>query len=99
MTSIEARVSIPKEVLFHDLDGEAVLLNMQSGKYFGLDSIGTRVWNLLVEHGSLSRAYQTVLEEYDVDADRLRSDLLALVDQLALNGLIQLDERVDAHES
>jgi hypothetical protein len=99
MTSIEARVSIPKEVLFHDLDGEAVLLNMQSGKYFGLDSIGTRVWNLLVEHGSLSVAYQTVLEEYDVDADRLRSDLLALVDQLALNGLIQLDERVDAHES
>jgi hypothetical protein len=98
MTGIEARVNIPKDVLFHDLDGEAVLLNVQSGKYFGLDSIGTRVWNLLVEHGSLSAAYQTVLEEYDVDADRLRSDLLALVDQLANNGLIQLDEGVDADE-
>jgi len=99
MTTLEARVSIPAEVLFHDLDGEAVLLNLQSGKYFGLDSIGTRIWNLLAEHGVLAVAYQTVLEEYDVDADQLQSDLLALVDQLASSGLLQLDERPGPHES
>jgi hypothetical protein len=99
MTSIAARVRIPKDVLFQDLDGEAVLLNMQSGKYFGLDPIGTRIWNLLIEHGSLAIAYQSVLDEYDVDPDRLRFDFLALVDQLAMNGLIELDEHVNTHES
>ena len=99
MTSIEARVSIPDEVLFHDLGGEAVLLHLQSGKYFGLDAIGTRIWNLLVEYGALSIAYQTVLEEFDVDEDRLRSDLLALVDQLASNGLIRLDGHAEPYES
>ena len=91
MASIEARISIPDEVLFQDLDGEAVLLNLQSGKYFGLDLVGTRVWNLLVEYGALPTTYQALLEEYDVDEDRLQSDLLALVDQLAAHGLIRLD--------
>lgn len=98
MTSLEARVSIPDQVLFQDLDGEAVLLNLQSGKYFGLDSIGTRIWNLLAENGALAVAYQAILDEYDVDADRLRSDFLALVDQLASNGLIKLDDHVNNHE-
>jgi len=98
MTGIDARVSISDEVLFRDLDGEAVLLDLHSGKYFGLDPVGTRLWHLLAENGSLAMAYQTLLEEYDVDADRLQSDLLALVDRLVANGLIQLDGRTEAHE-
>jgi hypothetical protein len=92
MTNIETRISIPNDVLFQNLDGEAVLLNLQSGKYFGLDPVGTRVWNLLVEYGTLPTTYQTLLEEYEVDAERLQSDLLALVDQLNAHGLIRLNE-------
>ena len=92
MTSIETKVSITSDVLFHNLDGEAVLLNLQSGKYFGLDSIGTRIWNLMVEHHTLPATYHTLLEEYDVDAERLRADLLALVDQLAAHGLVTLED-------
>ena len=92
MTNIETRISIPSDVLFHDLDGEAVLLNLQSGKYFGLDSIGTRIWNLIAEHHTLPVTYHILMEEYDVDAERLRADLLALVDQLAAHGLVSLEE-------
>lgn len=99
MTVTTARISIPDDVLFQNLDGEAVLLNLQSGKYFGLDLVGTRVWNLLVEHGALPTTYQTLLKEYEVDADRLQSDLLALVDQLAAHGLIRLDLLSDDDES
>ena len=99
MTGVEARVSIPSDVLFHELDGEAVLLNLQTGKYFGLDSTGTRIWNLLVEYGSPGMAYNMLLEEFDVDAKHLEADLLALVDQLVEHGLIQLDTPLDNDES
>lgn len=99
MTSLEARVRIPAEVLFQDLDGEAVLLNLHSGKYFGLDPVGTRIWKLLINHEPLAVAYQTMLEEYDVTPDRLRLDILTLVDQLALHGLIELEEPGNTHES
>jgi len=95
----EARVNIPGDVLFHELDGEAVLLNLQTGKYFGLDPMGTRIWQYLVEYGSPGTVYNKLLEEYDVDAERLRADLLALVDQLEAHGLIRLDPSLDNHES
>jgi hypothetical protein len=85
-------------VLFHNLDGEAVLLNLQTGKYFGLDAIGTRIWNLIGELGTLPAVYRKMLEEYDVDAERLKADLLALIDQLAARGLIQLTEIPNGHE-
>lgn len=98
MTSIQARVQISDEVLFHDLDGEAVLLDLHSGKYFGLDPVGTRLWHLLAQDSSLATAYQTLLDEYDVEAGRLQEDLLALVDRLASNGLIRLEGRTQAHE-
>jgi hypothetical protein len=99
LTATEARVSIPSDVLFHELDGEAVLLNLQTGKYFGLDPMGTRIWQLLVEHGSPAMAYNILLEEYDVDAERLETEMLSLVDQLAAHGLIRLDPVLDSHES
>lgn len=99
MTDIEARVSIPSDVLFHELDGEAVLLNLQTGKYFGLDPTGTRIWHFLVESGSLGLAYRRMLDEYDVDAEVLRADMLALVEQLAAHDLIQLETPSVDHES
>ena len=99
MAEIETRVSIPSDVLFHELDGEAVLLNLQTGKYFGLDPTGSRIWHFLVEFGSLAMAYTRMLDEYDVDAERLRADLLVLVDRLAAHGLIQLETPLEDHES
>jgi Coenzyme PQQ synthesis protein D (PqqD) len=103
MTDIEARVSIPGDVLFNEVDGEsgreAVLLNLNTGKYFGLDSTGTRIWHFLVEYGSLSMAYNKMLDEYEVDAERLKTDLLRLVDQLAAHELIRLEPALKDHES
>lgn len=98
MAVFESSIRIPGNVLFHDLDGEAVLLNLRTGKYFGLDAIGTRIWNLISELGTLPAVYRKMLEEYDVEAERLKADLLALIDQLAASGLIQLAEIPNDHE-
>ena len=92
MIDLNTRVSIPNDVLFHELDGEAVLLQLQSGKYYGLDPIGTRIWSLLAQNGSLLAAYQVMMDEYDIDEARLQADLLALVERLVASGLIQLDQ-------
>ena len=91
-TSLESRYTIPQEVLFRDVDGEAVLLNIQTGKYFGLDEVGTRMWTLLAEDGCLEPAFRTLLGEYDVTSAQLRQDLLHLVDELVSHGLLQFDE-------
>jgi hypothetical protein len=84
------RVAIPETVLFRELEGEAVLLALDSGKYFGLNEVGTRMWTLLCQHGEIEAACRALLLEYDVLEDRLREDLESFVETLASRGLVEL---------
>lgn len=88
--SFESRVRIPQDVLVSQLDGESVLLKLKSECYFGLDDIGTRIWELLVASDSIQGAYEAVLSEFAVDPDQFRADLTELVDSLVQQGLIDV---------
>jgi len=84
-------IRISDDVVFRDLAGEAVILNLSSGVYFGLDEVGTRMWQLLSEHGDNARALSILLDEYEVDAARLRQDFDHLISQLRDKGLISVE--------
>ena len=86
--SLNSRVQISKDVLFQELQGESVLLNLNTGVYLGLNQVGTRIWDLLQEDGSLARAMEKLLEEYDVSPEILSKDLLTLVAQMETHGLL-----------
>ena len=85
------KVTIPDDVVFRDLAGEAVILNLASGTYFGLNEVGTRMWNLLAEHGSTEQVLASVLAEYEVEEASLRQDIEALLRTLREKGLIVVD--------
>jgi hypothetical protein len=65
-----------------------VLLDLSSETYFGLDDVGTRIWQLLQEDGHLGNVFSRVLEEFDVEPGRLEADLIGHVAQLADAGLL-----------
>ena len=88
--SLESSVAIGEDVVSRDLEGEAVILNLESGIYFGLDKVGTRIWSLLQEDGSLRRAFEAVQQEYDVAPEKLEGDLLRLVEELRAKGLLSV---------
>lgn len=81
-----------KEVLFQELDGEAVLLDLNSEQYFGLDTLGTRIWQLIESKDNLAAIHQTLLAEYDVSSEQLRDDLIKFTQQLLEVGLITLHD-------
>jgi hypothetical protein len=81
---------IPEHVLFRELGGEGVLLNLQTEQYFGLDEVGTRIWMLLVDAPTIQVAFDMVLQEYEVDAAQLMSDMRVLLQQLVEGGLLEL---------
>jgi hypothetical protein len=89
MTTWKSNVRVGKDTSFEQVGGEVVLLNLESGKYYGLDEVGARMWTLLAQHGALEPVYQALLEEYDVAPERLQHDLLALVDDLVKHGLLE----------
>ncbi len=88
-TSMQGWVRVPADVLVQELQGEAVLLNIRSGQYFGLDEIGARMWSVLTTVPSFEAARETLLAEYDVDAAQLEQDLRALLDKLLEHGLLE----------
>ena len=81
-------VEISPSVIYRDVSGEVVLLNLHSGVYYGLDPVGSRMWQLLMEQRPLDDVCSVMLEEYDVAADVLRADLSRLVDELSSKGLV-----------
>jgi hypothetical protein len=87
----DGRVKIPEQVVYQEVGGEMVLLNLTSGVYYGLDPVGSRIWKLLAENeGKLQAVFQAVLEEYDVTPERLEQDLLRLIQDLQANGLAEV---------
>jgi Coenzyme PQQ synthesis protein D (PqqD) len=89
------RIAAPDDVLIQMLDGEAVLLNLDTESYFGLDEVGARMWTLLTESDSIQTAYEALLKEYDVTPEQLRADLIGLIDRLAEQGLIKPDATME----
>lgn len=78
------------QVLYQEVGGEAVLLDMASEQYFGLDPVGTRIWNLLDGETGLASIHATLNEEYDADPTRIGDDLLALAQTLEQAGLVRI---------
>lgn len=92
MINADSVVKVSNDVVVQELDGEAVLLNMNSEIYFGLDKIGTRIWNLLQTHGDLGSVTQTLLNEYDIGEEALTTHLLEFIEKLDSKGLITIQE-------
>jgi hypothetical protein len=86
----EQKVSISPEVLFQEVSGETVLLDLASESYFGLDAVGTRVWGLLESGASVGDMLDVLLDEYEVERDVLEKDVGELLEKLLEAGLIKL---------
>src|SRR5438046_9055745 len=83
-------VAVAGEQISSDLAGEAVILNLRDGVYYGLDDVGARIWNLIQEPESVDQICDHIFEEYDVGAGQCERDVLALLDELAGAGLIDV---------
>lgn len=87
-------VRITPDVLHQEMGGETVLLNLANEKYFGLDLVGTRVWQLLNETQSANDVVTRLTEEYDVPTEQLRADVARLINELVAAGLVSIGETV-----
>ncbi|MDQ6663591.1 MAG: PqqD family peptide modification chaperone [Acidobacteriota bacterium] len=94
MITTAATVVAAKSQISCDLSGEAVILNLQSGTYFGLNSVAARVWDLVQKPRTVSEVRDTIFAEYDVPMERCERELLGLLDQLQSKGLIELRNAV-----
>jgi len=86
----QSAIVVSKEQVSCDLAGEAAILNLKDGVYYGLDPVGARIWNLIQQPRTFGEIRDTLLAEYEVDTSRLELDMRTLLDQLAEHQLIEI---------
>jgi len=81
-----------KDQVSCDLAGEAAILNIKSGVYYGLDPVGARIWTLVQEPRKVAEIQTAITEEYDVEPERCARDLAGLLEKLLEEGLIEVKD-------
>jgi hypothetical protein len=89
--SDDSTIVASRDLLCCDLPDGAVILDLQSGVYYGLDAVGTFVWSLIQQPKSLRDIVAAVLDEYAVEASRCAQDLRRLFTELAKLNLIEIN--------
>ena len=89
MLTRDARLQIPDHVVTRQVGDETILLNLESGTYFGLDPVGSRFLELLEAGGMLAAVLAKMLEEFDVTEAQLEADLLRLADEMIASRLLE----------
>ena len=89
-SQFSSRVTSAPDVMLRIIGDEAVILNLKSETYLGLDPVGTRIWTVLQTLPPSRPRMRSLLDEFEVEPERLRQDMDRLLDQMLEQGLIEL---------
>jgi len=90
--NLNQKITFAETVFAQEVDGEMVLLDMESENYFGLDEVGTAIWQAMQEKETLQEVLDVLLEQYEVEIDMLKNDLSNFVGKLEESGLVKVEE-------
>lgn len=90
--NLDQKVTFAETVFAQEVDGEMVLLDMESENYFGLDEVGTTIWQEMQEKETLKQVLEALLEQYEVEAEVLENDLVDFVGKLLESGLVKVEK-------
>lgn len=79
-----------KDLVAANMDGDTVMMSIESGHYFGIGGIGSRVWELLEFEVTLSDLMASILNEYEIDEEACLNDLSEFISKLAKEGLVRI---------
>jgi len=88
--SRSTKIVVSKDVVSCDLGGETAMLDMKEGIYYGLNEMGTIIWEYIQEPITMQEIVNKILYEYEVDEETCFSDLVELIDQMLENKLVEV---------
>jgi Coenzyme PQQ synthesis protein D (PqqD) len=96
MITTSSTIVVSKDQVSCDLAGEAAILNLKNGVYYGLDTVGASIWNRIQQPATVASVREALVQEFDVDAQRCEKDLLELLQKLATEGLVEVTHETAA---
>lgn len=92
MITIDSYVKRNNEVFASEIDEEVVMMNIGTGKYYGMDVVGSRIWELVKKKIQVKSLIDKLLEEYDVSEEECKNDVIEFLRQLESNNLVEVLE-------
>ena len=89
MITRESTVVAIKDQVSSDLAGEAVILSLTSAKYYGLDTVGARIWHLIQQPATVAVIRDAITAEYEVEPEHAETSIIRLLNELSEQGLIE----------
>ncbi len=87
---IDAKIARNTEIISTDMDDETVMMSIDKGEYYGVNPVGSRVWELLESPRTVSGLCETLLREYDVPQEQCHKDIMSFLNHLSEKGLIAI---------
>jgi hypothetical protein len=89
--TLESTVSQIEDIVASDIDDEKVMMSVEKGQYFGLEPVGSRVWELIEKPVKVSELIDALLGKYDVDRETCEKDVLAFLEELNEAGILRVE--------
>jgi hypothetical protein len=90
--STETRLSRNPSLVHTELDGHTMMMSIEAGKYFSLNPIGSRIWQLIEHPVSAGDVVATLEHEFEIDAERCRAETFGFLERLVANDLVVFDD-------
>jgi hypothetical protein len=88
--SLDSHVMRHPDMISAEMGRETVMMSIENGHYYGLNSVGSRVWTLLEQNPKIAEICRLIEAEYDIETAECEKAILAFVSQLAQNGLVSI---------
>jgi hypothetical protein len=89
------RVEVAAGAIWREMENEVVILNVDTGVYYGISGAGRHIWLELVEHGSLEKAHASLQKKFEAEPDELQRDLESIVGQLVSKRIVRVISESD----
>ena len=86
------KIGFKKDVIFSDLEDEMIIMDMNSGKYFGLNETGAKIWSLFDKYGDLKEVVKALCEEYEISKEKCEKEVIRFLKRLQQKDLIHVEE-------
>lgn len=88
--NLETQLQRNPDMISTDMDGDTVMMSIERGEYFGINSVGSRVWELLETPMSIADVSRRICDEYEVDETQCQQDMLAFTNELLAKNLVEV---------
>ncbi len=87
---LNAKIVQNKEIDASDIDGDKVMMNLERGMYFSLNSVGSRIWDIIENPTTTDDIVKVLLNEYDIAEEECKEAVVSFLKGLEVNGLITI---------